>query len=177
MLSRKREVDPSSVLIHLDPYDVVEMKFTEETAIWLWNEMNKYRTLWNDFTRGDFDNWFNMIVAKDSFWLEVLKDGESVGVVYWANMYQIVDVDVHCMFFDRDLVSKTEICNMIARWFFLHFPETTRMTATIPAIYHTTVRLLKRMGFKEEGRKRQSLLMYGNKVDEMIFGLLAVEIL
>jgi RimJ/RimL family protein N-acetyltransferase len=51
------------------------------------------------------------------------------------------------------------------------------MTATIPAIYHTTVRLLKRMGFKEEGRKRQSLLMYGNKVDEMIFGLLAVEIL
>jgi hypothetical protein len=33
------------------------------------------------------------------------------------------------------------------------------------------------MGFTEEGRKRESLLMYGNRVDQMIFGLLASEVL
>jgi hypothetical protein len=153
------------------------MVFTEEKAKWLWLEMNKYRTLWNDFTRGDFHSWFSSIVSEDSVWLEVTKDGQPVGVVYWNGMWQIIDVQVHCMFFDRDLVSKTELCRQIACWFFITFPEVTRMTATIPAIYHTTVRLLKRIGFKEEGRKRQSLLMNGKKIDEMIFGLLASEMI
>lgn len=146
---------------------------TPEKAKWLWEEMNRYRTLWNDFTRNDYDSWFDNLVRKDSFWLEVLKDGVPVGVVYWTDLYQIIDLNVHCMFFDRDLATKTDLCRSIAQWFFLHFPEATRMTAIIPSIYHTTIRLLKRLGFKEEGRKRESLLMYGNKVDELIFGLLA----
>lgn len=164
-------------LILLLPYEVREVVFTESMAKWLWIEMNRYRTLWNDFTRGDFDSWFNSITSNDSFWLEVRKDGELVGVVYWNHMAQIIDVQVHCMFFDRNLIDKTELCKTIAQWFFLRFPEVTRMTATIPAIYHTTSRLLKRLGFKEEGRKRKSLLMGGKSVDEMIFGLLASEIL
>lgn len=149
------------------------MQFTPDKAKWLWDEMNKYRTLWNDFTRNDFNSWLDQILRLDSFWLEVTKDGEPCGVVYWTDLWQFIDVNVHCMFFDRDLASKTELCRMIAVWFFNKFPEATRMTATIPAIYHTTSRLLKRLGFKEEGRKRESLLMYGNKVDELIYGLLA----
>lgn len=177
MLRSEREGVPDSVLIRLAPYDVYEMRLTLEKAKWLWDEMNKYRTLWNDFTRGDFDSWYNILVAKDSFWLEVWKDEQIVGVVYWTDISQIVDVQVHAMFFDRDLAGKVEICQRIAWWFFLKFPECHRMTATIPSIYHATVRLLKRMGFTEEGRKRESLLMYGNRVDQMIFGLLASEVL
>lgn len=177
VLRRERESDPSRVLIRLAPYDVYEMRFTLEKAKWLWDEMNKYRTLWNDFTRGDFDSWYALIVAKDSYWLEVWKDDLIVGVVYWTDIAQISDVQVHAMFFDRDLAGKTEICQRIAWWFFLTFPECHRMTATVPAIFHSTVRLIKRMGFKEEGRKRESLLMYGNRVDQMIFGLLASEVL
>lgn len=177
MFRSQRRVDPDSVLIHLDPYDVVEMKFDYDTAKWLWVEMNKYRTLWNDFTRGDFHTWYSTISARDSFWLEVLKDGEPVGVMYWTGISQIVDCQLHGMFFDRNLTSKTEICRQIVVWFFQHFPECHRMTATIPAIYHASVRLIKRMGFKEEGRKRESVLMYGNRIDEMVFGLLASEVL
>jgi len=177
VLRREREGVPDSVLIRLAPYDVLEMRFTLEKAKWLWDEMNKYRTLWNDFTRGDFNSWYAILVSKDSYWLEVWKDEQLVGVVYWTDMFQFVDVQVHAMFFDRDLAGKTEICQRIAWWFFLKFPECHRMTATIPSIFHSTVRLLKRMGFKEEGRKRESLLMYGNRVDQMIFGLLASEVL
>lgn len=176
-VSRKREYDADSVLIRLDPYDVLELQFDLDTAKWLWWEMNKYRTLWNDFTRGDFNSWYTMITSVDSYWLEVLDDGKPVGVVYWTGLGAISDCQVHAMFFDRDLSAKTEICQRIAVWFFQHFPEYHRMTATVPAIYHATVRLIKRMGFTVEGRKRESVLMYGNRVDEMIFGLLASEVL
>lgn len=177
MLRREREGVPDSVLIRLAPYDVVEMKLTLDKAKWLWEEMNKYRTLWNDFTRNDFESWYAGLTAADSYWVEVWKDDQIVGIVKWTGMAAIVDVQVHAMFFDRDLAGKVEICQRIAWWFFLTFPECHRMTATIPSIFHATVRLLKRMGFKEEGRKRESLLMYGNRVDEMIFGLLASEVL
>jgi RimJ/RimL family protein N-acetyltransferase len=164
-------------VIVLQPYEVFEMQFTLEKAKWLWNEMNKYRTLWNDFTRGDFNSWFAILTAKDSFWLEVQKDGEIVGIIYWTDMVQIVDAQAHCMFFDRDLANKVEICQRVIWWFFTNFPECHRMTATIPSIFHATSRLLKRIGFREEGRKRQSLLMKGNRIDQMIFGLLASEVL
>lgn len=173
----KRPVDADRVLIHLEPFDVVELKFDLDTAKWLWWEMNKYRTLWSDVTRGDFRTWYATITMTDSFWLEILHEGEPVGVFYWTDLRQITDCNVHAMFFDRNLVSKTEICVRIIAWFFQNFPEVHRMTATVPAIYHATVRLIKRIGFKYEGRKRESLLMYGNKVDEMIFGLLASEVL
>lgn len=153
------------------------MRLNLEKAKWLWDEMNKYRTLWNDFTRGDFESWYKTLVSADTFWLEVWKDDKLVGVVYWVGLSQIVDVQVHAMFFDRDLAGKVEICQRIAWWFFLKFPECHRMTATIPHIYFGTVRLLKRMGFKHEGRKKEALLMNGNWVDQMIFGLLASEVL
>lgn len=177
VLRREREGVPGDILIRFAPYDVIEMRLTLEKAKWLWDEMNKYRTLWTDLTRGDFNSWYAIITSKDSYWVEVWKGEEIVGVVYWTDLAQIFDVQVHAMFFDRDLAGKVEICQRIAWWFFLKFPECHRMTATIPGIYHATVRLLKRMGFREEGKKRESLLMYGNWVDQMIFGLLASEVL
>lgn len=153
------------------------MRLTLEKAKWLWEEMSRYRTLWDDFTRGDFDSWYTGLVSRDSYWVEVWNGSDLVGIVKWTGLNEIVDAQLHGMFFDRDLASKTEVCQRMAVWFFIQFPECHRMTATIPCIFHSTVRLLKRMGFKEEGRKRESLLMNGNWIDQMIFGLLASEVL
>lgn len=177
LFSSEREVDPGSVLIRLAPYTVVECRFTLELAEWLWTEMNKYRTLWSDYARGDMDVWYDTISDGDSFWLLVLKDGRPVGTVRFAGMGAVTDVEAHVMFFDRVLTDKVELAQMVARWFFLEFPGCHRLTAIVPAIYHSTVRMAKRVGFREEGRKRESLLIGGRRVDEMLFGLLASEML
>jgi len=158
-------------------YSVYVMEMTLGKAKWLWTEMNKYRTLWNDFTRGDFDSWFNILVSRDSFWLEVWNETEIIGVIYWTDMAQIVDCEMHGMFFDRELASKVELCREVGKWFFTYFPEVHRMTTITPAIYHATIRLLRRVGFREEGRKREVWLMNGNWIDQIISGLLASEVL
>jgi RimJ/RimL family protein N-acetyltransferase len=178
MLSVTSSPDTSRILVELGQWRVVELVLDAEKAMWLWQEMNKYRTLFSDLTRGDTDNFSALISLTDSYWLEVLNEqDETIGIVYWTNMANAIDPDVHIMFFDRKPVEKTELCKEIARWFFLNNPQAHRMSATLPVIYRATIRLAERIGFKFEGQRRESILIGGKLVDEKLFGLLAKEIL
>jgi hypothetical protein len=150
---------------------------TLEKIKWMWDEMNHYRSLFSDLTKGSAENFYNVLMLPDSFWLEVVdKDDKMVGVVYWTGMGQVIDCDVHIVFFDRKPTEKIPLCKEIAKWFFTAFPSYNRMTATLPEFYHATIRIACRIGFKREGKKRQSQLMGGKYVDEIVFGLLASEV-
>jgi len=143
---------------------------------WLWAELSQHRTLFSDFTRGDKESFVNLLTSKDTLWLTVKDDNDQpIGVFYVTNMLNIIDMDVHMVFFDRDLETKVELCQAIAKWLFIKWPL-SRLTATIPAIYFRTRKLLLRIGFKLEGTKRKSILIGGRYVDEQIYGLLLEEI-
>lgn len=144
---------------------------------WLWSETGRYRTLFNDLTRGDVNNFYTVMTLPDSFWLDILDDQDHlVGMIYWTDLAQMIDANAHMMFFDRKPAEKVELCKAVAKWFFSYFPQCNRMTATLPEIYHVTIRLTRKIGFIEEGRKRKSQLMGGRFIDEVILGLLASEI-
>ena len=166
------------VLIDSGELRVVELVLTINKVQWLWTEMRKYRSLFSDLTRGDPSNFSSLITLKDSYWLEIIgPEDDTIGIVYWTNLYQLIDADVHSMFFDRKPAEKVDLCKEIARLFFTRFPQCHRMTATLPVIYHATIRLARRIGFVEEGTKRQSQLMGSKYVNEVILGLLAEELL
>lgn len=152
------------------------MIFSHEKIGWLWMQMQRFRTLFSDITKNDADNFYNLLILPNSYWIEIL-DSENyiIGVVYVTGMQQVVDADVHLMFFDRRPAEKVELCKKIAGWLFdtFHFH---RLTATIPMIYYATVRLAEKIGFVHEGRKRQSQLMGSRWVDEVILGLLYSEV-
>lgn len=164
------------VVAQNDRWMAVELALTPEKTKWLWTEMNKYRTLFSDMTRGKPENFYELISQHDSVWLEVLDGDETVGIIYWTGMAKMMDADVHLMFFDHRLTDKADLCRDVGRWFFREYPQFHRMTATLPHIYHATIRLAEKIGFKFEGRKRQSLLMGGKLVDEVTLGLLAEEL-
>jgi hypothetical protein len=135
-------------------------------------------------TRGDAGNFYDLINTPGSLWLEILevsKPGpdmvktETVGIIYWTGLQNVIDADIHLIFFDRKLADKTELCKQIGVWFFKEFPGCIRITATLPEIYHGTIRLAERLGFKWEGTKRKSQLMGGKYVNEVILGLLFEE--
>lgn len=155
-----------------------ELELNLEKTKWLWEQMKRYRTLFSDFTRGNANNFYDLLRIHDSFWIEVVDDKqETIGIIYWTAMGKIIDADVHLMFFDRKPAEKREFCKAVARWFFNENPQYNRMTATLPVIYHATIRLAKHIGFRQEGRKRESQMMGCKMHDELIFGLLAKEIL
>ena len=170
--------DLGRLLVEDGQWKAHEMVMTPEKTAWLWNEMKKYRTLFSDFTRGDIQNFTDLIMLKDSFWIEVLDSSErTIGIIYWTGMNRIIDADVHLMFFDRRPAEKVNLCKLVAKWFFDNNPQYNRMTATLPVIYHATIRLAGKIGFRREGKKRESQMMGTKMVDELIFGLLAKETL
>lgn len=167
-----------NTLVEHGQWRAVEMHMTPDKIEWLWHGMTKYRTLFSDFTRGDIQNFYNLISLRDSFWIEVLDQNDKIiGVIYWTSMSQVIDADVHLIFFDRKPAEKLVLCKKVATWFFENNPQCNRMTATLPIIYSASVRLAQRIGFKREGRKRQSIMMRGKMEDELILGLLNKEII
>lgn len=148
---------------------------TPEKTVWLWEEMQKYRTLFSDLTRGKYDNFAALVTDTNSIWFEIIEEDQTVGIVYFMSMNRVVDCEAHIIFFDRKLDSRVELCKAITKWMFDNFPL-NRISAIVPEIYFYTVRLAKRIGFQKEGVKRQALLMQNRWIDQIMMGLLRSEV-
>lgn len=175
MLSPERGASPHRVVATDGPFVAVEMHMTPEKVKWLWDEMSKYRTLFSDLTRGSAENFTALLIDPNSLWFEVFSETQLVGIIYFTSMQWEIDCEAHLVFFDRKPREKTLLCRLVAKWMFDNFPL-NRITATIPHIYHWTLRLAVAIGFKLEGTKRQSQLMGNKWIDEVIFGLLRSEV-
>jgi RimJ/RimL family protein N-acetyltransferase len=177
MFSSEREDQSDNLLIaEFGNWKVRELQFTHDKIAWLWSEMNKYRSLFSDLTRGSHVNFSNMIIQPDTLWFEVVDEQDNwVGLLYVMHMSRVIDCEVHILFFDRKPAEKVHLCKQVVQWVFEHYPL-RRMTATIPHIYYRTIKLAKSIGFKEEGRKRESQLMGNKWVDEVILGILRHEV-
>lgn len=142
----------------------------------IWNILQRHKTLFSDFTRGDKSVWVQLVTRPDTFWLEVhdLSAMDAlVGLIYFEGVIGI-DVDAHLVYFDRKPAEKVEVTRQALRYMFQEFPI-QRITVTIPVIFNATGRMLDKLGFKREGKKRASVLLGGHWVDQYIYGLLRSE--
>lgn len=158
-------------------YSAVELVLTQEKVTWLWNQFNQYRTLFSDFTRGDLDNFINVLILPRSYWLEIRDDatGKSIGIIYLTDITSPTESICHVVFFDRNLSEKVPLCKDLMRYVFHKFGF-HRLTAIVPDIYHATIRLAEKVGFKREGLVREALLIGNQWRDEIHFGILQSEV-
>lgn len=141
----------------------------------LWEMMQRHRTLFSDITRGDPANFLHSLMSPDSMWFEVREVGVVVGLIWFDELHNIVDCGAHIVFFDRRPTEKLPLCREALRWIFMN-TAVHRITVAPPAIYHKTIKLLVSLGFTLEGRKREALLMGGNWVDQVIYGITRSEV-
>jgi RimJ/RimL family protein N-acetyltransferase len=173
---REPEHHDSIILAEFDKWRVRELILTQEKALFLWTESNKYKALFSDFTLGDVANFSRGLLASDSLWYEVIDESdELVGVLSVTELNRITDCEVHVLFFDHKLQEKAPLCRQMIEHIFKIYPL-RRMTVTIPSICFALIRWAKKVGFQEEGRKRDSLLMGNRWVDQVILGILRQEV-
>lgn len=168
-------LDKETILTY-DKWTVHEMRLTWHKMGLLWEKISSYRTLFSDITRGDFKNFAMFLTEGASVWLEVRQGDTLVGIVCLTNMQQVIDCEAHIIFFDRDLSGKDGLCKAITRWVFATFPL-NRVTVTVPRMYYATIRLVKAIGFVEEGRKRAAVLIRNRWDDVIILGITREEAL
>lgn len=175
MLCAQRDSEVGNLLLEFDQWQVREMVLTPTKVDALWMEFQKYPTLFSDLTAGNYENFVRMLSQPDSFWVEVWDGDVLVGLLYAMELSQIIDAEVHILFFDRKTNNKIALCREMLRWLFRHF-RLHRITSQIPDIYHATIRLAERTGMKREGVRRESILIGGQWRDQILFGLLASEL-
>lgn len=153
------------------------MSLTWPKLLLLWEQLKQHRTLFSDITRGDIENFIGYVTNKDTLWLEIYKEKELIGIIMLENMHQIVDADAHVLFLEAHpaLTEKIPICKATISWLFSSFPL-QRLTVQVPALYRATGRLVASLGFKQEGKKRQAVLIGGRWIDVYIFGLIRSEV-
>lgn len=175
MLDREHSAYHNDFLIAVLPWGARPMVMTQEKVRWLWAEMNKFRALFSDLTIGSIDNFTNLITLPDSYWLDVIniETKKSVGVVYLLNVTS--NPEVHIMFFDRVFKDKLELSKTLMRFLFATFMF-HRITAVTPVIYRNTILFAKKLGFREEGIRRESILVGGRWLDEVMLGILDSEV-
>lgn len=166
----------SRLLVKFDKWEMYEMVLTPPKVEWLWREHQKYPSLFSDLTRGNLDNFIAAMYAPNTFWTELYEGDTLIGLLYLVNMHQVIDCDCHVLFFDRKTKDKIALCREALRWVFKEF-RFHRVSAQVPEIYHATLRLVKGIGFKQEGLRRETLLIGGKWVGEIQFGLLSSEML
>ena len=153
---------------------------TEAKVKWLWEQCSRFRTLFSDLTKGDYDNFIALLLQPATIWFEVGHEDSAfpLGLVWLTGIDQIVDADCHMMFFDKhaEADDKVEACRGLIRWAFENLPI-QRLTAPIPELYRGTRRIAERMGFTHEGTKRRALLMDGRWIDVRIYGITRPEVM
>lgn len=159
-------------IVSVGDWTVVEMVLDQAKVLHLWRVVQMHKTLFSDLTRGDYENFVNTLTSAAAQWWEVWAGDELVGVAWMTGLEQIVDATVHLAFFDRQPTEKADVCKALISWVFSEYPMLHRLTANPPEMYHATKRLLERIGFKWEGRKRQAVLMGGKWHDQQWYGYL-----
>lgn len=163
-------LDKEPPLVTCGQFTVHELLLTPDKAAYIWEMVNKFRTLFSDLTKGDVRNFLRFITDVDSIWFEI-HDGEAmIGILCLTNMHKIVDTDAHIIFFDIMLSNKVQLCKEIVKWVFANFPL-ERISVDVPSFYHRTRRLVQNIGFKLEGERRRGVLIGGNWVNVLLFGI------
>lgn len=157
-------------------WSVRHLSVTPDKISLIWDMMQKHRTLFSDLTRDDRVNFVNAILSPDSMWYEVHEYDSIVGLIWFEGLHNVIDYTVHLVFFDRRPSEKLELCRKMIYWIFDN-TAINRITVTPPAIYKRTIKLLVQLGFTYEGKRREALLMGGNWIDQLIYGITRTEVM
>lgn len=161
-----------------------DLDFSGGLADTLWEKMKDVPNLFDDLMLGERSVLDNLILDPTTFWMGLYEDGPYAngepylfGVAY-TTLVTANDAGLHLIIFDAH-VKKPERFNLFyeaVRWLFKEFPAYNRLSLDVPFFYNKTIQLAKRVGFKEEGRKRGVYLMRGAWVDEINLGLTRAEV-
>lgn len=161
---------------------VFPLELTRENLDIFWAKARVYPTLFSAEIKEDFSKFLNVFLADDGYgklssrgllW----KVDDFVGVFYLTDIIPENDALAHFTFFDGRLRGRDEIVRDMIKYIFNRY-KFRRLSAQVPlfAVPATQFFTEKIVGFKREGRKRQSSSYNGTWFDTMHYGLLAEEV-
>jgi RimJ/RimL family protein N-acetyltransferase len=152
-----------------------------DTLQHFWLKAKEFPTLFAQEVNDDFGQFCEIFitklpngkyVAKGLLWLI----DDWVGVLYLTDIYPD-EATVHYTFFDRRQKGRLNLVKAMIYYVFKKY-QFNRLNASLPLFVKPySFEFVNKLGFKSEGRKRQSVMHKGQFFDEALFGLLKSEVL
>lgn len=143
----------------------------------IWLSYSKHDVLFSDSTEGSFETFFDILTDPRSIWFE-LEDEESgmtVGVMSVSKIIPGYDAYGHFAIWNGRARGKEKIIHQLMKLIFDKY-KIHRMSCEIPAYMKGVSRFIHRLGFKEEGTRREGVMKNGSWVDMLMFGMTVSEL-
>lgn len=141
-------------------------------------ESSKHDVLFSDFTKGNLESFVTLFLNPRSVWFEIRRvmDQKIIGGAYLTDVILHFDADGHFTVWDSIGAGREPIFLELMRFVMRRY-NLKRLSAWVPAYQSGTIRMAKRLGFQEEGRKRDAILhKEGEWVESILFGILWEEL-
>lgn len=155
----------------LDPY-VTPGKIQE-----IWLEYSQHDVLFSDYTAGQVEPFLDMLFDPRAIIAEIYRvDTEtSAGLMMMNRIIPRFDAMGHFNFWNSKVRGKELMFwKMMEMWmdeFNLH-----RMSAETPVFMRGLIRMIERLGFTDEGTRREGTIHKGKWMDLQMFGILRSEL-
>lgn len=128
--------------------------------------------MFDDNTYGDFDVFMATLMSPKNAFFDL--EGDA-GLVSFTDIQPRVNANLHFIFYDKKLKGKEPVMLSIIHDMF-ELGKLRRITCGIPEDRITGIKLIKRIGFKQEGMLRCAYLRNGYYLNTGIYGLLREQI-
>lgn len=144
---------------------------TREKLAYLWEQIKNVPQVFDDFSRDDFEQFAGKFFIPNNVFVDI---GPGVGLGAGFGVRPGMDAVLHLVMFDKRLRGREPVFKEIIQHYFSTL-KLRRMTACISSDNPVGIKLVKRLGFKEEGCIRQAIKRDGKFHDQHIFGMLREE--
>ena len=154
---------------------VYPMVLTPEKTLHLWRQAIRHKSLfWNNAMR-TAESFTQCLFDMSWLFFEVYKSGYLCGFVYFTDMIEFENVEIHAVFFDRKLTDKLTGLKLLVHWMFNNYPI-ERIESPIAEPFFATQRFMQKAGFKYEGTRRKGAILHGQWVDQKLYSVIREEV-
>lgn len=135
----------------------------------------KHDVLFGDFHKGDPEAFLSVVLDPRGVWFDVEKDDDQIGLAYITKVIPLHDANAHFVVWNSRVRGTEPIFKCLIRWTFEHY-NLQRITAEIPVYQHGVIRFARRLGFVEEGQRRNAVFYKDKWFSSIMLGILRSEV-
>jgi RimJ/RimL family protein N-acetyltransferase len=149
---------------------------TEEKMAEIWLNAKKHPVLFGDDTVFSLREFVALLLSPIGVWMDVSDEsGKQIGVFYVTSVIPGFDATGHFAFWDSIASGRQYLVHCVMKWVMDRY-KLHRLSAETPPYQTGTIRFLKKLGFVEEGERREAVKHGGEWKPLAMFGILDHEL-
>lgn len=144
----------------------------------LYVETSEHDALFTDHTEGSLEAFLNVFLDPRGIWMEVVRETDQriVGSAYFTAIIPRFDADGHFTVWDSIASGREEVFLRTGKWLMDRY-DLHRITAEVPVYQSGTLRFTtEKLGFVEEGERREAAYYKGEWVNTKLLSILRDEL-